>query len=73
MMRPREVMLAMGYGAYSTLYREYKSGRFPQPIQIGRKSIGWRRSTVNAERERRQRPELNARASQDDESNAAHA
>jgi prophage regulatory protein len=55
MMRTSEVLAATGMQAYSTLYRAFKEGRFPQPIQIGKKTIGWRRSTVLAWIDGRQR------------------
>ena len=40
-----EVMRMTGLGK-STIHRWYREGRFPQPLKLGPKSIGWRREEV---------------------------
>jgi prophage regulatory protein len=54
MIRPRELVLMLGLD-YSTIYRAYKAGRFPPPIQLTDKAIGWRRSVVEKHLAERQR------------------
>jgi prophage regulatory protein len=52
--RPTALVRILGLD-YSTIYRQYKDGKFPQPIQLGKRSIGWRKSTVDRELAARQR------------------
>ena len=32
----------------ATLYRGIASGLYPQPVQIGRRAVGWRASEISA-------------------------
>jgi prophage regulatory protein len=34
--------------ARSTLYAEIKDGRFPAPIKIGKRAVGWTLSSIEA-------------------------
>jgi prophage regulatory protein len=43
---------------YSTIYRGFKAGTFPQPIQLGLKAIGWRKSAITHWLDARQRPSV---------------
>ena len=50
MMRPPEVMAAMGWSR-TTLWRRVRDGDFPAPVELGPNSIGWRESWVDAARD----------------------
>ncbi|WIY52077.1 AlpA family phage regulatory protein [Devosia sp. YIM 151766] len=43
--RLRRVMAVIGMSR-SWLYEEVAAGRFPAPLQLGQRAIGWRRSEV---------------------------
>ena len=46
-LRRREVEARTGLGC-STIYDAIKAGKFPAPIQLGPKSVGWVESEINA-------------------------
>ncbi len=57
-LRRDEVLQLIGI-ARPTLYEWLRDGRFPQPIRLGARSIGWRRSDIRAwlhDKEREYRP-----------------
>lgn len=45
--RLRRVLAAIGMSR-SWLYEEVDEGRFPAPLQLGQRAIGWRRSDIQA-------------------------
>jgi prophage regulatory protein len=46
-LRLAEVLHTTGHSR-SSLYREIRAGRFPQPVPIGDRSRGWRDSAIQA-------------------------
>ena len=50
MLRPTEVMAAMGWSR-TTLWRRCRAGEFPAPTELGPNAIGWRESIVRAARD----------------------
>jgi len=46
-LRVREVVSEIGVSK-ATLYRWVSSGRFPPPIKLGARAVGWRREEVEA-------------------------
>ncbi len=46
-LRRREVEALTGRSR-SSLYRDMEAGKFPKPIQLGEKSIGWLESEIVA-------------------------
>ena len=46
-LRRREVEKKIGHG-HSWLYAEMRAGRFPAPIEIGTRSVGWFEHEVDA-------------------------
>ncbi|MDE2761598.1 MAG: AlpA family phage regulatory protein [Gemmatimonadota bacterium] len=46
-LRPPEVVEEIGVSKAS-LYRWIRSGRFPPPIKLGPRRVGWRREDVDA-------------------------
>lgn len=46
-LRVREVGSRVGVSK-ATLYRMIKSGRFPKPINVGARAVGWRTEEVDA-------------------------
>ena len=44
-MRTRDVLRHANI-TRSTLYRWLEAGRFPKPVQLGPRAVGWRRSDV---------------------------
>jgi prophage regulatory protein len=56
-LRRREVEKKVGHG-HSWLYAEMRAGRFPAPLEIGTRSVGWLESEIDswiASRPRRRR------------------
>lgn len=48
LLRLREVISTLGFGSRTTIWRAVKRGDFPQPVIIGRNSIGWRADEIEA-------------------------
>ena len=46
-LRVGEVVTEIGVSK-STLYRMVNSGRFPPPIKVGARAVGWRRDEIEA-------------------------
>lgn len=46
LLNAREVRLALGSISASTLWRMTTDGKFPRPLRVSERRIGWRRSDV---------------------------
>jgi prophage regulatory protein len=46
-LRRREVEAKVGHG-HSWLYDKVRSGEFPEPVEIGKHSVGWLESEIDA-------------------------
>ena len=45
-LRRREVLAMCGIGSASTLRRMCMDGYFPQPVKLGKRSVGWRTKDI---------------------------
>lgn len=45
-------LVAAGYGSKPHIYRQIAKGKFPRPIRIGARKVGWRRSAILAHLDR---------------------
>ena len=45
--RPKEVRELLGNISKSTLWRWIAKERFPRPMKLGERAVGWRQSTIN--------------------------
>ena len=52
MLRWREVVALRG-GSRSKLYADIKAGRFPPPVRLGQRAVGWPETDVLAEQQAR--------------------
>ena len=52
MLRCREVVALRG-GSRSKLYADVKAGRFPPPVRLGQRAVGWPETDVLAEQQAR--------------------
>lgn len=43
---PREVRALVGGLSITTLWRMRRRGEFPEPVQLSKRRVGWRRSDV---------------------------
>lgn len=47
LLRLKEVKMRVGLGR-STIYRWISEGRFPKPVRLGCRSVGWLESTIDS-------------------------
>jgi prophage regulatory protein len=52
MLRWREVVALRG-GSRSKLYADIKAGRFPPPVRLGQRAVGWPETDILAEQQAR--------------------
>ena len=62
MLRPTEVMARTGLSR-TTIWRKVKDGSFPNPLVLGKNSIGWPAQTITDWLESRERRSYSAESS----------